>query len=266
MSARAWSLTAALAAAVLAVSGCGGPELKLEMTREVKLIEPAIESVSLSPSGTIMTGQEPQIVKVTLRSDPDLQATFDLEGGATGQQMREVEPGVYVGAFQVRRGAGGTVSVVGRVLHAPSGAQGSRRAQPLRLDNTVPVEHCDTAMAEEFEKELEALTVRFEFNHFDIPERYKSLLSSNQKVLASHPLCPIRVHGHADETGSPEYNMNLSIKRAVEVQRYLESGLGIPDDRIEIYFHGETRPLDTSGTPEAQALNRRVEFHALYFE
>jgi outer membrane protein OmpA-like peptidoglycan-associated protein len=65
------------------------------------------------------------------------------------------------------------------------------------------------------------------------------------------------IEGHTDVSGSPEYNLRLSEQRAESVKRYLV-GQGVPAGQLRIEAVGESRPLTTDPSPEAQQLNRRV--------
>ncbi|ACT95318.1 OmpA family protein [Dyadobacter fermentans] len=72
----------------------------------------------------------------------------------------------------------------------------------------------------------------------------------------------IELGGHTDNTGSAEFNVNLSQERADTVREYL-IGKGIEPDRIASKGYGETKPVATNDTPEGQQQNRRVEFKIL---
>ena len=69
----------------------------------------------------------------------------------------------------------------------------------------------------------------------------------------------IEVHGHTDNVGAEEFNMNLSKERAKNVVEYLISK-GIKKDKITYSYHGMSQPLSTNDTAEGRLLNRRVEF------
>ncbi len=73
---------------------------------------------------------------------------------------------------------------------------------------------------------------------------------------------PILIEGHTDLAGDPGYNQQLSEERALAVKRYLVER-GIPAEQLRTQGYGETRPLSTDPSPEAQALNRRVSFVVL---
>lgn len=269
MNVRGWCLAASVIVVMLLVPACAKQELKLEMSREVTLISPTIESVALTPSGPIRTWEKPQTVRVMMKGDPELEATFKVEGRSPGNPMREIEPGVYLGSLQIPQGEAGTHDVIGRLVHTPSGAEKRYRLKRgLVLDRNMPAElaYCTRKKMEEFEQRLTSVKIPFEFNHHDIPPEGVAALNASRSILEAYPLCPVRLHGHADEVGSERYNLDLSIKRALAVQSYLLTSLDIPRDRIEVYFHGEKRPVDTSGTPEGQARNRRVECHAVYID
>jgi outer membrane protein OmpA-like peptidoglycan-associated protein len=67
----------------------------------------------------------------------------------------------------------------------------------------------------------------------------------------------ITIEGHTSISGSPEYNQKLSERRAESVKRYLVSR-GVPAEQLRAVGYGESRPLTTDPSPEAQKLNRRV--------
>lgn len=63
--------------------------------------------------------------------------------------------------------------------------------------------------------------------------------------------------GHADERGTDAYNMQLSLRRATMVKRFLNSR-GVPTRMIESRYFGEARPSDAASNDDAWARNRRV--------
>ena len=77
-------------------------------------------------------------------------------------------------------------------------------------------------------------------------------------ILASHPDLKIEIEGHADSTGSEEYNQRLSERRAVSVRSYFNSQ-GITQPIVAAVGFGESRPVATNGTAAGRQQNRRVE-------
>lgn len=65
--------------------------------------------------------------------------------------------------------------------------------------------------------------------------------------------------GHTDTTGSPEYNMRLSQRRADAVKEWLVRRYGMSAAALETMGRGSQEPLVTGGNVEEQAPNRRVE-------
>jgi flagellar motor protein MotB len=81
-------------------------------------------------------------------------------------------------------------------------------------------------------------------------------------VIQAHPeIGRIRIEGHTDRTGSLDFNMKLSKRRAASVVSYLV-GKGVSQDRLVAEGFGPTRPLVPDAKTKAElAKNRRVEFH-----
>lgn len=69
---------------------------------------------------------------------------------------------------------------------------------------------------------------------------------------------PILVVGHTDDTGSAEYNQQLSESRAKKVVEIL-SAQGIPADQLYFQGAGQGRPIADNSTEDGRATNRRVE-------
>jgi OOP family OmpA-OmpF porin len=64
--------------------------------------------------------------------------------------------------------------------------------------------------------------------------------------------------GHADKSGSPQYNVGLSERRNASVRAYLTSK-GIPDGVITSEAFGESRPRVETADGVRELQNRRVE-------
>ena len=77
-------------------------------------------------------------------------------------------------------------------------------------------------------------------------------------ILASHPDLKIEIEGHADSTGSTEYNQGLSERRAQAVRSYFNQQ-GVTTPIVAAVGFGETRPVATNGTAAGRQQNRRVE-------
>src|SRR3546814_20641131 len=64
--------------------------------------------------------------------------------------------------------------------------------------------------------------------------------------------------GHADKSGSDQYNVGLSQRRAEAAKAYL-AGKGVPETAIATAGFGESRPLVETADGVREPQNRRVE-------
>jgi peptidoglycan-associated lipoprotein len=101
--------------------------------------------------------------------------------------------------------------------------------------------------------------VFFEYDQADIRADMQDILDRKAALLRANPGVTLRIDGHADERGTVEYNLALSLRRANSVREYL-TGSGIDVSRLEVAGFGEERPLDSSMAESAYARNRRAEF------
>jgi len=98
----------------------------------------------------------------------------------------------------------------------------------------------------------------FQINSSVLSEAAKVNLAKVANVFVKYPETNILIEGHTDNTGSPEYNMELSKKRAYAVSDYLASK-GVTTSRMDIKWYGETQPKYPNDNESNRALNRRVE-------
>ncbi len=70
----------------------------------------------------------------------------------------------------------------------------------------------------------------------------------------------IRISGHTDKFGSDDFNLQLSIERAVVIRDYVVIFGGVEDGRVIAEGFGSGSPIVEEHTEDDQNLNRRVEF------
>jgi outer membrane protein OmpA-like peptidoglycan-associated protein/curli biogenesis system outer membrane secretion channel CsgG len=92
-------------------------------------------------------------------------------------------------------------------------------------------------------------------------ESYRTLADIAQ-LLRDDPELRLSIEGHTDSDGADDANQALSGRRAASVRDWL-TGQGISAGRLETKGWGEAQPVDTNGTPEGRANNRRVELAKL---
>lgn len=98
----------------------------------------------------------------------------------------------------------------------------------------------------------------FKINSAVLSDEAKDNLSKVAGVFVKYPETNILVEGHTDDTGTPEFNMELSRKRAYAVSDYLATK-GVTASRMNIKWYGQTQPKYPNDNESNRALNRRVE-------
>ncbi len=105
--------------------------------------------------------------------------------------------------------------------------------------------------------------IYFDFDTDVIRSVSRPLLDQVAEVIADLPATRrIRVEGYTDDQGNPQYNLDLSYRRARAVVEYL-TNKGVPRARLEYVGYGSRNPVAPNDSPDGRALNRRVEFTIL---
>lgn len=101
--------------------------------------------------------------------------------------------------------------------------------------------------------------ILFRYGKADLSGNAKQTLNKAVELLNQIPDRTLVIQGHTDSSGSDEFNMELSEKRAKSVYDYMNAqGLNIKS--VSYKGYGETRPVADNSTKEGRAANRRVEF------
>ncbi|MGK4002884.1 OmpA family protein [Sorangium sp. So ce1036] len=103
-------------------------------------------------------------------------------------------------------------------------------------------------------------TIRFQTGSAELEPESRRTLDQVALVLKAHPEVErVRIEGHTDETGTREFNIELSEQRAETVRRYLVRR-GVSPGRLETEGYGPDRPIAEGDDEASRARNRRVEF------
>jgi peptidoglycan-associated lipoprotein len=103
--------------------------------------------------------------------------------------------------------------------------------------------------------------IYFDFDSDELSPNARGRLNDYAQWLRQNPRVWVCLPGHCDRHGSAEYNYNLGMARSLAAINYLV-GQGVETRRLFPISYGEDRPAVEGDTPEADALNRRVEFLA----
>jgi outer membrane protein OmpA-like peptidoglycan-associated protein len=114
---------------------------------------------------------------------------------------------------------------------------------------------CQTA----YDTLLNGRVINFGSGSAVLANESKPLLDALSAVAVRCGTYKVDLGGHTDATGDATANQALSERRAQSVADYLVSK-SVPATQLGVNGYGETQPLDATGTAEADAKNRRIEF------
>jgi outer membrane protein OmpA-like peptidoglycan-associated protein len=104
--------------------------------------------------------------------------------------------------------------------------------------------------------------IYFDTNQTVIKPASEAVLAEIAKLLGGQPELQLQIVGHTDDVGTPEFNRDLSARRAQAVVQALVSRHRIEPSRLLASGAGLTQPVATNKTEEGRAKNRRVELVA----
>ncbi|TRX27644.1 OmpA family protein [Flavobacterium franklandianum] len=104
--------------------------------------------------------------------------------------------------------------------------------------------------------------VRFDTGKATLTAKAQANLDKLVPVFKEYADTNIEIYGYTDITGSAEFNLALSQKRAESVKNYLASN-GLVSSRFKTTGKGIADPIATNETADGRTQNRRVEFAIL---
>ena len=100
----------------------------------------------------------------------------------------------------------------------------------------------------------------FEYDSATLQSSAINQLQKLGTLIQRNPKATFTVEGYTDSFGTPEYNLDLSQRRADSVKQYLVEAMGITSGQIETRGYGATKfRTSPNGSIEEQSPNRRVE-------
>lgn len=103
--------------------------------------------------------------------------------------------------------------------------------------------------------------VFFEFGKYALLPESTAELKRLIKIIEGKAI-KLEIAGHTDDVGTPEYNLELSEKRAISVRDFLISN-GCEQADISVIGYGSSRPATSNDSDEDRSKNRRVEIRFL---
>lgn len=108
----------------------------------------------------------------------------------------------------------------------------------------------------------DAYGLRFSFDSAELRPESIQLVREIAQMLQANSEWKIQIAGHTDSTGGPDYNSDLSERRAEAVRLALVEH-GVESARLRSQGRGEREPKADNDTLAGRAINRRVEFRRL---
>ena len=102
------------------------------------------------------------------------------------------------------------------------------------------------------------LDVTFDFDQSVVKEQFFSEIEAVAQFMRQYPDVIVELEGHTDSTGTDEYNLGLSQRRANAVRQVLLDRFSVQASRITAQGFGESRPEVSNDTVAGRAQNRRV--------
>src|SRR5579884_4144379 len=100
--------------------------------------------------------------------------------------------------------------------------------------------------------------VLFDTNKYTLKPGAREKLAKVAGILLAYPDLKVQVEGYTDSTGTPEYNQQLSERRAMTVRDYLVAQ-GINLNNVTAQGFGQNDPVASNATAAGRQQNRRVQ-------
>lgn len=144
----------------------------------------------------------------------------------------------------------------------PAASGGPVKAQVIDVDASTS--NLDLSVTEKKNKVSLAADVLFEFDKATLNAKGKARVAEAAAILKKKARGKVQVNGYTDAKGSDSYNLSLSQRRAVAVQKELQKHLSGTGITLAPKGYGEADPvapntIDGNDNPRGRKLNRRVE-------
>ena len=106
---------------------------------------------------------------------------------------------------------------------------------------------------------LQIDNILFDFDKASLRTSYVDEVDALGMFLQKNPSAYVLLEGYTDSSGSEEYNLGLSLRRAESIANYLMDNYNIGDDRIVVNYYGPANPAASNATSKGRSMNRRVE-------
>ena len=142
-------------------------------------------------------------------------------------------------------------------------AQDTRYLEALRSYYPGPVKVAETAYTPPQPGQQPLMTqqktIYFALNSAEINPSSRVVIDEIGKMMQAYHNTVVDIVGNTDNSGSREYNILLSKRRADSVKSYLKQKYGFPANRIRTMGNGPDQPVAANDAEDGRALNRRTD-------
>lgn len=226
--------------------------------RNLKVLKSDIVELRAQINEVSRTAQEEAAAAAAARQLADQAATNAQVAAGARKQAEEAKQQAETGRAEA-------------VTSAQRSAEQAKQAQDqmtaMRREREEELNHMQEALSKVVETHrtstgvtivLRDSTFRFPFDSADINTKNRELLSRIAGILLVSKGYGVSIFGYTDDVGTPEYNQQLSVRRAKAVEDYLAQS-GLEPGIMNIKGYGKTSPLVEGSSADARSKNRRVE-------
>lgn len=144
--------------------------------------------------------------------------------------------------------------------HALAAGQQADQAQQL-ASNTLNSTNALADRVANFDnyKPVTEVAVHFAFDKAELTRQDKQQLDQLAQQIPNAKGYIVQIEGNTDSVGNPEYNYELSQRRASAVTQYLAHKYNVPPHKVYVIGLGKDHPDAKNTTSQGRAENRRVD-------
>jgi peptidoglycan-associated lipoprotein len=132
-----------------------------------------------------------------------------------------------------------------------------QKNETVQVETISREKSAEEKLREKYDALRQEQVIYFDFDKARVSGQYAELLQAHADFLVNNGSVKVLIEGHADERGTPEYNIALGERRAQAVSKYLQS-LGVSEGQISLVSYGEEKPMVKTRDEAAFAKNRRA--------
>jgi OmpA-OmpF porin, OOP family len=223
----------------------------MNTTKSIKLIAVGLSPLLFLATGCVATRKFVRNTQAPLETKVN---SVDQKTAQNSQGIRDLDKKTEAGIAQAQNSADQANQAAGQAdQHAQAANQVAEKGLSAANQAQNMVNNIDNYQA------AQHATVLFGFNKSELTPADKQRLDDVVQEVSPLKHYVIQVQGYTDKTGSKQYNLELSRKRANSVIRYLTLEHNIPLVRIYSLGYGEAAPVAPNTSRTGRKENRRVD-------